>query len=123
MSTDLKTALLELANAPDKRSTTSRVAEHFAEIENAFHSGVSRTAILETLNRHGISISLKTFDNVLYRLRKKQASDPVTSKKVSVINSSIKTRGETSNRELSRPVRDLSPSPPKTSAVNCRMTG
>jgi hypothetical protein len=75
MTKDLKTALLELAQEPDKRSTTARVAEHFAEIEAALNAGVQRTAVLETLNRYGITLSLKNFDNVLYRLRKKHIAD------------------------------------------------
>jgi BioD-like phosphotransacetylase family protein len=74
MTNDLKTALLELAQVPDKRSTTARVAEHFAEIEAALNAGVQRTGVLETLNRHGITLSLKNFDNVLNRLRKKHVA-------------------------------------------------
>jgi hypothetical protein len=74
MTNDLKTALLELAQAPDKRSTTAQVAEHFAEIEVALNAGVQRTAVLETLNRYGITLSMKNFDNILYRLRKKHVA-------------------------------------------------
>jgi len=76
MPNDLKAALLELAQEPDKRSTTARVAEYFAEIEAALNAGVQRTAVLETLNRYGITLSLKNFDNVLYRLRKKHVANP-----------------------------------------------
>ena len=80
MPNDLKTALLELAQEPDKRSTTARVAEYFAEIEAALNAGVQRTAVLETLNRYGITLSLKNFDNVLYRLRKKHVANPSENK-------------------------------------------
>jgi hypothetical protein len=76
MRNDLKTALLELAQESDKRSVTARVAEHFAEIEAALNAGVQRTAVLETLALHGITLSLKNFDNILYRLRKKQIVNP-----------------------------------------------
>jgi hypothetical protein len=80
MTDDLKTAPLELARDSDKRSATARVAEHFAEIEGALSAGVQRTAVLETLTRYGIALSLKNFDNILYRLRKKQAANPTEKK-------------------------------------------
>jgi hypothetical protein len=74
MKENLKTALLALSRESDKRSVTARVAEHFAEIEGALSAGVQRTAVLDTLARYGIALSLKNFDNILYRLRKKQAA-------------------------------------------------
>jgi hypothetical protein len=80
MTDDLKTALLALSRESDKRSTTARVAEHFAEIEGALTAGVQRTTVLETLNRYGIALSLKNFDNILYRLRKKQVAHPADKK-------------------------------------------
>jgi hypothetical protein len=86
MTNDLKTALLELAQEPDRRSTTARVAEHFAEIEAALNAGVQRTAVLETLNRYGITLSLKNFDNVLYRLRKKHLASTSENKNSSPPN-------------------------------------
>lgn len=80
MKNDLKTALLELAQESDKRSITARVAEHFSEIEAALNAGVQRTVVLETLARHGLTLSLKNFDNVLYRLRKKHAASTLENK-------------------------------------------
>ena len=80
MTDDLKTALLALSRESDKRSVTARVAEHFAEIEGALSAGVQRTAVLETLTRYGIALSLKNFDNILYRLRKKQAANSTEKK-------------------------------------------
>jgi hypothetical protein len=80
MTDDLKTALLALSREPDKRSITARVAEHFAEIEGALSAGVQRTTVLETLTRYGIALSLKNFDNILYRLRKKQVANPADKK-------------------------------------------
>lgn len=110
MRNDLKTALLELAQESDKRSVTARVAEHFAEIEAALNAGVQRTAVLETLALHGISLSLKNFDNILYRLRKKQLVDPSNNENAIPPNiAPDKPEPKGSPPTMSNPISEASP--------------
>ncbi|AME28169.1 hypothetical protein [Burkholderia sp. PAMC 26561] len=106
MTDDLKTALLALSRESDKRSVTARVAEHFVEIEGALSAGVQRTAVLETLTRYGIALSLKNFDNILYRLRKKQAANPTEKKDpiplyTATRTSELKSMAHTTSQEQS----------------------
>ena len=66
-------ALRDLGNS-ESRTEAARLREVFPHVEAALAAGVSRNAILDTLHEQGFKMNLKTFDNAIYRLRKKAAS-------------------------------------------------
>ena len=67
----LAETLNELATAQIGRSETSRLRDVFPEVERALAAGVSRQAVLDALHQDGFTMSLKTFEKALYRLRKR----------------------------------------------------
>lgn len=67
MTDALSKALRELAKSATARSQTDRLADA------ALAAGVSRAAVLETLRAHGFNFSLRSFDQAMYRLRKRKA--------------------------------------------------
>lgn len=83
-------ALNELALNQVSRSYTAQIRDLYESIENALASGVSRTAIHQKLVDTGMAISLRNFDQSLYRIRKSEK------KKALPKNSAIsgKTLGE-----------------------------
>lgn len=65
-------ALLALAKEGAGRTKTARLREILGEIETAQQAGVSNARIVETLNAQAFDLTLKTFETMLYRIRKKQ---------------------------------------------------
>lgn len=65
-------ALRALATSDDRRSETARLRDVFDEVEGALQAGVSRAAILETLHGQGFTMTAKSFESALYRLRRRQ---------------------------------------------------
>lgn len=65
-------ALNELALNQVTRSYTAQIRDVYEAIENALASGVSRTAIHQKLVDTGMAISLRNFDQALYRIRKSE---------------------------------------------------
>jgi hypothetical protein len=65
-------ALNEMARDQVSRSYTAQIRELYDAIENALASGVSRTAIHQKLVDTGMNISLRNFDQALYRIRKSE---------------------------------------------------
>nr|WP_015061776.1 hypothetical protein [Pseudomonas syringae]AFK89053.1 hypothetical protein [Pseudomonas syringae] len=63
-------ALAELAQDSKARSYTAQIRDLYDVIENALDSGVSRTVIHQKLVDTGLTISLRHFDQALYRIRK-----------------------------------------------------
>ncbi|WP_181013200.1 hypothetical protein [Pseudomonas syringae] len=63
-------ALAELAQDSKARSYTAQIRDLYDVIENALDSGVSRTVIHQKLVDTGLAISLRHFDQALYRIRK-----------------------------------------------------
>lgn len=64
-------ALLSLATRNENRTEIARLRDISDAIETALSAGVSRVTILDTLHRQGFSMNLKTFDNAIYRIRKR----------------------------------------------------
>lgn len=62
--------LTELAKSNTTRSYTAQIRDLYDEIENALGSGVSRTVIHQKLVDSGMTLSLRNFDQALYRIRK-----------------------------------------------------
>lgn len=65
-------ALLALAKEDAERTKTARLREMLDTIEATKRAGVSNARIVETLNAQGFDLTLKTFETMLYRIRKKQ---------------------------------------------------
>ena len=71
-TTGVADALRTLARGNKARSETARLRDVIAEVEAAIASGVSRAATLEALHEHGFTMTLKSFESALYRIRKQQ---------------------------------------------------
>lgn len=74
---DRRDALAALAQDNQTRSYTAQIRDLYDVIEHALNSGVGRTVIHQKLVDTGMSISLRHFDQALYRIRrsKKRAGE------------------------------------------------
>lgn len=72
MTTDPAAALRDLAKDRQTRTKTGQIRELFEEIERTQKLGVSNKSIVEALNKSGIEINLKTFETILFRIRKER---------------------------------------------------
>lgn len=84
-------ALRALASDSKKRSKIGRLRELYPDIEIAQKAGVSNSAIVETLKTQGLDLTLKTFETMLYRLRKDLGKTRKTAQEVSASKSSDKS--------------------------------
>lgn len=66
-------ALRALAANTENRSKIGRLRGIYAEVEATQRAGVSNSKIVETLNAQGFDLTLKTFETMLYRIRKERA--------------------------------------------------
>lgn len=64
--------LRALATGDKARSETARLRDVVGEVEAALAAGVSRAAILEALHGQGFTMTLKSFESALYRIRKQR---------------------------------------------------
>lgn len=64
--------LRALATGDKSRSETARLRDIVDEVEAALAAGVSRAAVLDALNAQGFTMTLKSFESALYRIRKKR---------------------------------------------------
>ena len=64
--------LIALAKDDDVRSKTAIVNDFIDEIERAMNAGVPRKKIIEELAACGLEITLRSFDGILYRIRKRR---------------------------------------------------
>jgi len=64
--------LRALATGDKARSETARLRDVVDEVEAALSAGVSRAAILEALHGQGFTMTLKSFESALYRIRKQR---------------------------------------------------
>ena len=69
---DAAAALRALASDGSVKSKIGRVRGLMDEIETAQRSGVRNTKIVETLNEKGFGLTLKSFEMMLYRIRKER---------------------------------------------------
>ena len=83
--------LRSLATGDKNRSETARLRDVFDDVENALQAGVVRTAILEALNAQGFTMTLKSFESALYRIRKERAKNQlsVTNQTPQTISTSV----------------------------------
>lgn len=61
-----------LAEGDKARSETARLRDVIDEVETALAAGVSRAAILEALHSQGFTMTLKSFESALYRIRRQR---------------------------------------------------
>lgn len=73
-------ALRALAANTANRSKIGRLRGLYNEIKEAQLAGVSNSKIVETLNTQGFNLTLKTFETMLYRVRKQQEEKGVGSR-------------------------------------------
>ncbi len=64
--------LRALAKGDKARSETARLRDIFGEVEAALNAGVSRAAVLEALHGQGFTMTPKSFESALYRIRKQR---------------------------------------------------
>ncbi|CAD7742101.1 MULTISPECIES: hypothetical protein [Gammaproteobacteria] len=70
--TSVADVLRELAKGDKSRSETARLRDVIDEVEAAIAAGVSRSAVLEALHGQGFTMTLKSFESALYRIRKQR---------------------------------------------------
>jgi hypothetical protein len=70
--TSVADVLRELAKGDKARSETARLRDVMDEVEAALAAGVSRAAVLEALHGQGFTMTLKSFESALYRIRKQR---------------------------------------------------
>ncbi|MCY1182748.1 hypothetical protein D3C76_1102340 [compost metagenome] len=68
----LSKTLQTMTVSDPSRSETARLRDVFQEIEQALASGVSRKKVLEALHADGFTMTLKSFESALYRIRKQR---------------------------------------------------
>lgn len=73
---DAAAALRALATDDAARSKIGRLRALIEEIETAKSAGVKNRKIVDTLNEHGFDLTLKSFEMMLYRIRKDRRSVP-----------------------------------------------
>ena len=74
---------LEKASISKKRSLRSQFKDIYEQVEKAISSGVSHEIIVDLLNDDGFTITLKSFRNVLARVRKKHNDQAVKAVSIS----------------------------------------
>jgi hypothetical protein len=72
-------ALLALSRSSTARTQVARLRELLPNIEAAQAAGVKHQHILESLNAHGFTLSLKAYSVMLHRLRQARAKNPQAS--------------------------------------------
>ena len=73
--------LRALATGNKSRSETARLRDLVDEVEATLAAGVSRAAVLGALNDQGFTMTLKSFESALYRIRKKRIQPPLATSK------------------------------------------
>ncbi|MCG9027359.1 hypothetical protein [Laribacter hongkongensis] len=89
-------ALRALATGDKSRSETARLRDIVDEVEAALAAGVSRAAVLEVLNTQGFTMTLKSFESALYRIRKKRTQPVNPAEKIG----HEQTQGKAGNFEI-----------------------
>lgn len=70
--TSVAAALRELAKNDEHRSETARLRDVIDDVEAALTAGVSRPAVLKALHEQGFTMTMKSFESALYRIRKQR---------------------------------------------------
>ncbi|MDR2031380.1 MAG: hypothetical protein LBP86_03780 [Azoarcus sp.] len=62
-----------MASDDKRRSKAARLRDVIDDVEATLAAGVRRSAVVEELKKHGLEMSLATFNTTLKRIRKKHA--------------------------------------------------
>lgn len=105
---NLVEALRTLEASDENRSETSRLIDVFDNVESALRCGVRRTAVLAALHSQGFTMTAKSFESAIYRIRKKR--------KLNVANGDIHESSQVPERSTEvgaqlRPAAGFFPSP------------
>lgn len=71
---NLVDALRALPSKDTSRPETARLREIFDDVEAAIGAGVRRAVLLATLHEQGFTMTAKTFESALYRIRRERIS-------------------------------------------------
>ena len=71
-------SLLSLACDSKMRSKTAQLRDLLDQVERAFAAGVTHAAVLDSLNHHGLDMTLGTFEVIVRRLRAQKAKRSLT---------------------------------------------
>jgi len=74
---ELSEQLRVLASDANKRSKAARLRDVVDDVEAALAAGVQRSAVVETLAKNGLEMTLSTFDSSLRRIRQKRGNKSV----------------------------------------------
>lgn len=69
----LSETLRQMAVTDSSRPETARLRDVFNDIEAALGAGVKRVKVLEALHADGFTMTMKSFESALYRIRKQRA--------------------------------------------------
>lgn len=99
--------LRALATDYQSRSKTSLLRDVIDDVELALSAGVSRSRIVEQLAKNGLVFTLPNFENSLYRIRKKRASNPTQPiREAAAVTKNIElTKVDTQTKHESTPQR------------------
>jgi len=75
---------LRVAAVDSKRSKIGRLREVFEDVVAAQFAGVSNTKIVETLKSQGLNLDLKSFETMMYRLRKELGKARISNQKLTI---------------------------------------
>lgn len=70
--------LRALASDDKKRSKAARLRDVIDDVEAALAAGVPRASVVEELTKHGLEITLATFETTLKRIRQKRGKPSIT---------------------------------------------
>ena len=76
---NLTHTLQEMTVSHSSRSETARLREVFDQIDAALLSGVNSKAILEALHNDGFTMTQRSFESAVYRIRKQRVGKPTAS--------------------------------------------
>lgn len=91
-----------------KRTKAGTLRGLMDHVERALNSGMTRSAVLKILNECGLDLSLNTFDNYLYRNRKKHGKQNIRINKTASIEKPPPLPQQNKPPSTSEPVKQLS---------------
>lgn len=95
--------LRALASDDKKRSKAARLRDVIDDVEAALAAGVPRASVVEELSKHGLEMTLATFETTLKRIRQKRGKASITAAK------SASPTGQPSKPSTAAPVVEAEP--------------
>lgn len=98
----ISTALTALEREMSNRSKIGQIRELYAQIEAAQIAGVNNRKIVGTLSQQGLSLSLKTFEMILYRVRQERRLQAQKGGEVMSIDTSKEERNNAKTKAIAQ---------------------